>query len=442
MDSQRRQQHALSNRASRESLRHPNVITVGGVDLIYLETWTRALNLFHGYRGHDAGGRASNRPGDDFRRRERQRRRAQPTLTVSLADLDARLERTVMTDAASTFVSAGSAVHQLHIAEWLCALHERCARHSSREREGSPSLTTASVGRSFASRAIADRHAPTTSDARTGGISSSRLGALSARFAGANPHARSSGIHNRNILRRLSDHQPGYFFVQRWWPRRPSSRRTPTPGNMSTEARTRTRSWPLRTVVVAPEALFPFELFKGDTSFKPRAWAVRVTPALNLNYVNVGERNIVNATPEEGATRLRTDAALQEAFGELKLADVSPNYDFVSVRAGIQPFVSDFRGFLFRDTNLGVRLFGNWGRNRNQWNVAYFDQLEKETNSELNLLQRRNQRVVVASYYRQDFLTPGYHFAQFFAGLDHGDGPFDANGSSSTRASRRRTASR
>src|SRR6185369_8968533 len=113
----------------------------------------------------------------------------------------------------------------------------------------------------------------------------------------------------------------------------------------------------------------------------------------------------VDATPEEGKKRRRTDIALQEAFGELKLADIGPNYDFVSVRGGIQPFTSDFRGFLFRDVNLGARVFGTWGRSRNQWNVVAFDQLEKETNSELNLLQLRDQQVFIANYYRQDFLT-------------------------------------
>src|ERR1019366_6274288 len=173
-----------------------------------------------------------------------------------------------------------------------------------------------------------------------------------------------------------------------------------------------------------------FELFKGDTAFAPRAWAFRVTPAFNVNYVNVGERNIVEPTPEPGTTRRRSDVALQEAFAELKVADVGSHYDFISIRAGIQPFNSDFRGFLFRDTNLGVRLFGNWGSNRNQWNVAYFDQLEKDTNSELNLMSRRNQHVVVANYYRQDFLTPGYTISpSFHANLDHGDQSyFDANG--------------
>jgi len=157
-----------------------------------------------------------------------------------------------------------------------------------------------------------------------------------------------------------------------------------------------------------PTVLASVELFKGDTSFKPRDWAIRVTPAINLNYNVFRERNNLNASPEEGVIRRRQDIALEEAFGEIKLFDVSSNYDFVSVRAGIQPFTSDFRGFLFRDINLGVRTFGNWGSNRNQWNVAYFDQLEKETNSELNILERREQKVFIANWYRQDMFVPGY----------------------------------
>ena len=181
---------------------------------------------------------------------------------------------------------------------------------------------------------------------------------------------------------------------------------------------------------LAAEAVGSLEIFKGDTSFKPRTWAFRVTPVFNLNYVNVGEFNVVNATPEEGKTRRRTDIALQEAFGEVKLFDVGSNYDFVSIRAGIQPFTSDFRGFLYRDTNLGVRLFGTFGRNRNQWNLAAFDQLQKETNSELNLFERRDQKVIIANYFRQDFLTQGYTISpSFHANFDKGAGFFfDENG--------------
>ena len=181
---------------------------------------------------------------------------------------------------------------------------------------------------------------------------------------------------------------------------------------------------------VLPNAIFSFELFKGSTAFKPRDWAIRITPQFNLNYVSLRERNGVNATPEAGITRRRQHVALQEAFGEVKIADVGPNYDFISVRGGIQPFNSDFRGFLFRDTNLGVRAFGNLGKNRSQWNVAFFDQLEKETNSELNLLERRNQRVFIANFYRQDFLTPGYTISpSVHANFDDGEEFFfDENG--------------
>lgn len=176
--------------------------------------------------------------------------------------------------------------------------------------------------------------------------------------------------------------------------------------------------------------IFSFEMFKGSTAFRPRDWAFRITPHFNLNYLNARERNVVNPSPEAGITRRRQYLALQEAFGELKIADVGENFDFISVRAGIQPFNSDFRGFLYRDTNLGVRLFGNWGRNRNQWNLAYFDQLEKEANSGLNRLKRRQQRVLVGNYYRQDFLTEGYTVAaSVHASLDDGEEfYFDENG--------------
>ena len=181
---------------------------------------------------------------------------------------------------------------------------------------------------------------------------------------------------------------------------------------------------------VLPSGIFSAELFKGDAAFRPKDWAVKVTPVFNVNYVEFRERNNLNISPEEGPTRRRQDFSLQEAFGEVKLFDVGPDFDFVSLRAGIQPFASDFRGFLFRDNNLGVRLFGTWGRNRNQWNLAYFDQLEKETNSDLNLFERRHQRVAVANYYRQDFLTPGYTISpSFHANFDEGEEfLFDANG--------------
>jgi hypothetical protein len=69
------------------------------------------------------------------------------------------------------------------------------------------------------------------------------------------------------------------------------------------------------------------------------------------------------------------------------------------LRAGIQPFVSDFRGFIFSDNNLGARLFGAFANNRYQFNLAYFRQLEKDTNSGLNRFDLRPQNVYIAKGY-------------------------------------------
>ena len=64
----------------------------------------------------------------------------------------------------------------------------------------------------------------------------------------------------------------------------------------------------------------------------------------------------------QSTERTETFFALQQAFVEFHLADLSDNYDFISLRVGNQPFNADFRGFLFNDVNLGARLFGNCGQ--------------------------------------------------------------------------------
>jgi hypothetical protein len=154
--------------------------------------------------------------------------------------------------------------------------------------------------------------------------------------------------------------------------------------------------------------ILAFDLFHGDAAFKPVDWRVFLQPIFNINYIDVNELAVVNPNVLKGTTRGRTYFALEEYFVETKLADLSPNYDFVSLRVGSQPFTSDFRGFLFSDTNRAVRLFGTRNANRDQFNLIYFRQAEKDTNSELNRMDDRGQDVVIANYYRQDFIWPGY----------------------------------
>ena len=154
---------------------------------------------------------------------------------------------------------------------------------------------------------------------------------------------------------------------------------------------------------------FSFDLFHGDTaSFRPPDWRIQVTPEVNVNYLAVQENGIVNFDVRKGTTRLDSHLGLQEGFAEVKLKDLSNQFDFVSLRVGVQSFTSDFRGFIFSDQEPGVRLFGNLDSNRYQFNLAYFAMLEKDTNSGLNSMAYRSQQVMIANIYRQDFIKPGY----------------------------------
>lgn len=175
---------------------------------------------------------------------------------------------------------------------------------------------------------------------------------------------------------------------------------------------------------------FSFELFKGDTTFKPRTWAIKVSPTFSLpNYLNAREVGVVNIDVRRGTTRTETHFSLEEAFGEVKLADVNANYDFISIRAGIQPFVSDFRGFIFSDNNLGARVFGAFDNNRIQYNAAFFSMLEKDTNSGLNRFEWRHQNIYIANVFRQDFIREGYTIqGSFHFNDDRRSTKFDHNG--------------
>ena len=150
-------------------------------------------------------------------------------------------------------------------------------------------------------------------------------------------------------------------------------------------------------------------LIKGSTAFKPPEIEYRLTLAYNINHVNVPERRVLFVEPSKPSHRTDHFLGVQELFVDYHLANTSDRYDFRSIRVGIQPFQSDFRGFLFNDQQLGIRLFGNRDNNRFQFNLAAFWRLEKDTNSGLNSVVQSPRRdwVFLANLYRQDFLIPG-----------------------------------
>jgi hypothetical protein len=174
-----------------------------------------------------------------------------------------------------------------------------------------------------------------------------------------------------------------------------------------------------------------FEIFHGDAGFKPVDWRARIVPILNQNYLDVEELGVVSPDVRLGTHRYRTYETIEEAFIEAKLSDTSPYYDFTSVRVGSQPFNSDFRGFIFSDINRAIRLFGTRKANRDQFNLILLDPREKDTNSALNSFSdTRNQTVLIANYFRQDFIWPGYT-AQWSVHYDSDRGRglvFDRNG--------------
>lgn len=217
--------------------------------------------------------------------------------------------------------------------------------------------------------------------------------------------------------------------------------------------------------VIVTNTSLTLDIFRGETSFKPVEWLFRIQPVFNTNYISGYENGIIapdprglgaNTNPPPANPFLgnpgivnpgdidgfldpllfpangdfhRTDAtdrfenhlALQQFFFEAHLLDLSENYDFAAMRVGTQTFNADFRGHVFFDSNWGYRLFGNYWKNRLQFNVALFDLFEKESFSELNTWDDRDQNVFVANLYCQDFLFEGYTAqVSFLANWDNG----------------------
>src|SRR5690348_9838395 len=207
-------------------------------------------------------------------------------------------------------------------------------------------------------------------------------------------------------------------------------RRVPSPSNVSSARPGSSTFFGKGEQAFFDETLrFAFDLFHGDASFKPVDWRIRITPEFSLNDLKVRELGIVGPDVRSGTNRLDNHLGMQEAFVEVKLHDLGPNYDFVSARAGIQQFNADFRGFLFVDEEPALRILGNLHSDRIEYNLAYFQFLEKNTNSELNTFDRRHQQVVLGNVYLQDFFFPGYT-AEFVAAWNKDDPSlhYDDNG--------------
>ncbi len=210
------------------------------------------------------------------------------------------------------------------------------------------------------------------------------------------------------------------------------SRAVPTPANPSAgRPREFTFFGENDQGVFVQNAIVSADLFQGFTAFQPVRQRVKATLIGNFNFVHLEEPGLLKPDVRRGNERKDTHVTLQEFFYERLLKVLSTNYDFMSIRVGSQPFTSDFRGFIFSDTNLGVRFFGNLANNRYQYNAAYFERLEKDTNSGLNRINKlRDQHVLIGNFYAQDFMGfKGYtQQVSVHAFKDDATFEFDRNG--------------
>jgi hypothetical protein len=162
--------------------------------------------------------------------------------------------------------------------------------------------------------------------------------------------------------------------------------------------------------VLAQTVIVSAQLIKGNTTFKPPDYEFKFVGAFNVNHARLKDLRILRIDPRRGYTRTDSHFGVQEAFVDKHLRNVSDQYDFDSLRIGIQPLISDFRGFVFNDTPFAIRLFGTRDNNRWQYNLAYFQRFEKDTNSGLNdvFTRMRADYTFMANAYRQDWPVLGH----------------------------------
>ena len=133
-------------------------------------------------------------------------------------------------------------------------------------------------------------------------------------------------------------------------------------------------------------------LLKGDTAFKP--------PDLRLQVAAL----VAPFAPG-------TPAGLRTGYLDGRLWIASARYDFDALRIGLQPITTDFRGFLFRDEQPGIRLYGNRFNNRFQYTLAAFQRIPWRTDApvpDLAALETPDpERVYTAVAYVQDVGVTG-----------------------------------
>lgn len=150
-----------------------------------------------------------------------------------------------------------------------------------------------------------------------------------------------------------------------------------------------------------------FELRNADDVFKPATWRLR--------FIGAGatDRDF-NVVDNKG----HGFAAVQEAFAEHEIFSLG-ELDLSFLRAGIEPFKSEFHGLIFFDNAVGARVFGEYSHNKYRYTLGAFRLFQKDPPTQLNDLgvPPKDEYVSVASLQVRD-VTPGWN-GEFVGHWDH-----------------------
>ncbi len=128
--------------------------------------------------------------------------------------------------------------------------------------------------------------------------------------------------------------------------------------------------------------------------------------------VDADEVRALQIDPRLGKNRDDGFLGVQELFFLKDLRTVDERLRFRRRYASALSAVleHDFRGFLYQDSEPGVRFVGNRDNNRWQYNLAWFHRLEKDLNSGLNDVTEapRHEDILLFNLYRQDLPTTGF----------------------------------
>ena len=155
-------------------------------------------------------------------------------------------------------------------------------------------------------------------------------------------------------------------------------------------------------------------LYRGDSVFQPPDFQLRFTPIFNFARTH---------TDGEPTSSTANTFGAQALFVEAHLRDVSANYDFDSIRIGIQAVDSDFRGFILSDQPVGIRVFGSRDNDVYQYNIGLFRPLPKNTarQDEFGAGLPDND-ILLANLYIQDLFVQGLNSEALFI-YDHNRAP-------------------